>query len=1208
MALQGSLGHLGLADLLQTGLAGQAAGLLSMRNGAGRAALYVGAEGLTLLEPDVLDAEDLIHAFVLRGVLSGEAVERERGEGRSGLPLIESLVASGELREAELTDVLAGWAEDTILDLLTWDEGEFRFVEGPLEQRRPGLVCRTTVDSGAVLLRAAQRLDERNEIASSLGYHAALVIGLPGITVGAQHMGDPGPRMQPLLDGERTIDEVALLLGIGGFAALKAAHALVLAGGARLPTAEELAMCVEKRLADHAYRSARGLVLQWIEMGGPTPRAYESLALIAQACGRTEEEIDALRMLAQLRTSSGSPGAALGTLRDALIRCPNHPLLLQTLRDSAEAAGDVASYVDSTLRMAENALQDAQGDRAVALLEPLVTAQPDALGVRTMHAKALERCGRIEELVAAAQDVTRRIGRRCRTREERDAARTFADMIDRSAPERPEISRRLRSALERSDSKPRRFALAGSLLAVLAVAGIVMWPPSADSLLERATVALDAGRRAEAQELLDELIERYPDSPEAESAFQLQARLTRPAQPQAPTVKLDRAQREHLEASAAAAQTALGDLPSAAARDTLESFAKELASEEASALRPTVLKELRRYLARAMHDLTREARGRAEILAKSSTVASSQAKDEGLLRRYLAEAAEAGDAEWTKGLQEAVPILGTYVEMEGTATLHQLHATLAQHATRLAGAGAGNQEGLDACHRAVLALEVDEAYRKAAQDGIRELTYGRLESAEELYSNLETLVEKASAERRFEPLFRDLERQRIPAWIDSKRQLITTIGQRVREGRAHEAAGRLAAASQAYAGLLRTFDTFKLERLAPLPLQVLSDPPGAIVEVNGKREGVTPLVIHYLWSTPVTVRVLANGYVPFEQVLDSAGEKPDWQVEARLAPQPVWAVRGERTIDCAPVEADGNVLTASRGGRLTMYDGKVGSIIWTRALDSLEGIRFRPAYVPGRLYVVLVDGTVHLIDPRDGAPGGRLTLDRPTGDPDVAGDVVAVPTRSGKLVLLRHGSVEREITLPAPPSTNVVAAHGAFWVGLGDGRIARVHVTTGRLTVERIGDSGTSVRALGGAVNGIAATTSMGDVAFVGSDGRRRWSVSGQGDLPGRPAVVGGYLGVVERKGRLLVFDVETGQLTGTTELSGSAPHGLLGVDDVFVTALEDGRIMAIEPEGPHVRVESGIGSTSPLPPARIGADHLVIALKNDEIGLVPVPRRPDSE
>jgi len=162
--------------------------------------------------------------------------------------------------------------------------------------------------------------------------------------------------------------------------------------------------------------------------------------------------------------------------------------------------------------------------------------------------------------------------------------------------------------------------------------------------------------------------------------------------------------------------------------------------------------------------------------------------------------------------------------------------------------------------------------------------------------------------------------------------------------------------------------------------------------------------------------------------------------------------------------------------------------------------------------------------------------------------------------------------------------------------------------VERIGDAGTSVRALGGASAGVAAITTMGDVAFVGADGRRRWVVTGQGDLPGRPAVVGGYLGVIERKGRLLVFDLETGQLTGTSELVGTAPHGLLGVDDVFLAALDDGRLMAIEPEGPHVRVEAAIGSTSPLPPARIGADHLVVALKDDEIGLVPVPRRPDAE
>ncbi len=1206
MALQGSLAHLGLADLLQTGLAGQAAGLLSMRNGATRAALYVGTEGLTLIEPDVLDAEDLLHAFQMRGVLSAEAVERLRGKGLNGLPLIEALIENEDLVEAELTDVLAGWAEDTILDLLTWESGEFSFAEGPFDVRRPGLVCRTCVDSSAVLLRAAQRLDERNEIAATLGCHTALVTSIAGNPVKAQHMGDPGPRMQPLLDGVRTIDEVALLLGIGRFAALKAAHALVLAGGARLPTPEELASAVKQRLDQHGYRVARGIVLQWIESAGATPQAYEALAKIANACGRTEEEIDALRMLAQARNEAGSPAAALGVLRDALTRYPNHPSLLQALRDAAERSGDVTSFVDSTLRMAENALHDAQGERAVALLEPLVKAQPGAFGVRVLYAKALERCGRVEELVAQSVDVARRIGRHCRTREERDTARSFADLIERGAPERADLARKFRSAIERSDPKPKRIALAAALLSILAVAGVVLWPPSAGSLLQRATEALDAGHRAEAQSLIDELLERYPQSAEAETAVQLQARLTQAASNRPARTGVDRETKELLDRGADLAREALGRLPEADAIANLKSFAALLAEERASAQRPTTLKDLRRYLARAMNDLAREARGRAEVLAQAATIATNHAKDEAMLRKYLSDVERASDPTYATSLHSAVPILGEYVELEGTATMHQLWVDLKTEADRLVGAGKANGSGIDACHRAVLGLEIAEAHRKASQDGIRELTYGRLEKGEALYEALGHLLEKARTEPRYEPLYRELERQRVPAWLEGKRELIAGIGQRVREARAHEAAGRLSAASQAYAQILRRYDTFKLERLAPLPLQVLSDPPGALVEINGKREGVTPLVTHYLWGTPVTVRVLASGYEPFQKVLDTAGEAPDWQVEARLAPKAVWSVRGDRLIDCAPTDVNGNVLTASRGGRLTLYEGSSGAIRWTRTLDSIEGIKHRPILTPGRLHVLLVDGTLHIVDPRDGALIGNLSLDRPTGDPDIWADHIAVPTRAG-LVLLRHGEKHRDIPLPAPPSTNVVAAHGAFWVGLTDGRVARVHAESFRVSTERVGESGTSVRALGGGAAGIAATTSVGDVAFLSANGRQLWSVSGQGDLPGRPALVGQYVGAIERKGRLLVFDAANGSLTGTLELAGSAPHGLLGVDDVFVAALDDGRILAIEPAGPHVRVESPIGSTSPVPPAIVGADHLVLGLKNDELGLVPIPRRPEA-
>ena len=60
MPLQGSLENLGLADLLQTGLAGREGGYLTLRRHAQHAMLYVGENGLHLIEPDPLDPQDVL--------------------------------------------------------------------------------------------------------------------------------------------------------------------------------------------------------------------------------------------------------------------------------------------------------------------------------------------------------------------------------------------------------------------------------------------------------------------------------------------------------------------------------------------------------------------------------------------------------------------------------------------------------------------------------------------------------------------------------------------------------------------------------------------------------------------------------------------------------------------------------------------------------------------------------------------------------------------------------------------------------------------------------------------------------------------------------------------------------------------------------------------------------------------------------------------
>ena len=411
MPLQGSLGHLGLADLLQTGLTGQAEGLLTLRNGASRASLYIADDGLYLVEPEVLDPEEVLRAFVTRDLLSQAAIDKARRKVGSGLALVDHLCQLGAIPQGELMDVLAGTAEDTILDLLTWDRGEFRFEEGARERDRGGLVGRVGVDPGGVMLRAAQRMDERASIAASVGMNATLFIALPVQPPSSEEEGDPTPEVYACLDGHAVIDEVALLLGIGRFAALKAAYELVEAGAARVASPTELAQAADNRSNQKQYRIARLLLLQWSDAAPTDPEPVRRAVRVAVARGRLQEEIDATCWLGHLHIGLGEPAEAVRELRQGLDRHPDQRRLLRSLRDAAEAAGDVQAFAMGTIRMAEAAMKDGEPESAARLLEPLVAAQPQ---------RAFDSCA----VRQGARQVQRPRRRRRRSRSGAQAARS----------------------------------------------------------------------------------------------------------------------------------------------------------------------------------------------------------------------------------------------------------------------------------------------------------------------------------------------------------------------------------------------------------------------------------------------------------------------------------------------------------------------------------------------------------------------------------------------------------------------------------------------------------------------------------------------------------------------------------------------------------------------------------------------------------------
>jgi hypothetical protein len=155
MSLQGSLSQLGLADVLQNALAGRS-GRLVLRKGAERAVLQLDPEGIFVLEPEVLDPADLLDSFVRRGTVKKPVVAAAQKAG-AGDPTaaLDALVQAGELPREDVGRLLRAAAEDTLLDLLSWSGGEFRFEEGEPRPEHVGLVGRVPLDPGGVLLRGA---------------------------------------------------------------------------------------------------------------------------------------------------------------------------------------------------------------------------------------------------------------------------------------------------------------------------------------------------------------------------------------------------------------------------------------------------------------------------------------------------------------------------------------------------------------------------------------------------------------------------------------------------------------------------------------------------------------------------------------------------------------------------------------------------------------------------------------------------------------------------------------------------------------------------------------------------------------------------------------------------------------------------------------------------------------------------------------------
>jgi hypothetical protein len=173
--------------------------------------------GARLVRMSKISAKDLDRALAMQ----------EKGDSRR---LGDILVAIGAISRRELDRQLKAQIEETILDLLGWTEGHFRFEEGVMGEALVEAPVR--IPTEGLLMESARRLDEWSRIEAKVP-HLRVVPRLPPPDNPAGGRLDLVPfewEVLAAVDGQRDLHALAETLGRSEFDVARTVYALAAAG------------------------------------------------------------------------------------------------------------------------------------------------------------------------------------------------------------------------------------------------------------------------------------------------------------------------------------------------------------------------------------------------------------------------------------------------------------------------------------------------------------------------------------------------------------------------------------------------------------------------------------------------------------------------------------------------------------------------------------------------------------------------------------------------------------------------------------------------------------------------------------------------------------------------------------------------------------------------------------------------------------------
>lgn len=228
MAIKGSLGEASLPDVLQLLAMGQKTGCLSVTDRSAFGSIYFERGKITYAAMvnrrdrlgDLLVKNGLIESSDLAAAVDAQGEHPDRRLG-------EILIERGAITPEQLEQYIRLQIEEAVFHLFTWSQGSFYFEPGQKPDPEAMLV---SINPENLLLEGARRIDEWSQIETRISsldliFEAERVRPLEGI-----ELADEQRKILPLLDGRRTVQEVADDSGLVEFDAAKALFGLLQAG------------------------------------------------------------------------------------------------------------------------------------------------------------------------------------------------------------------------------------------------------------------------------------------------------------------------------------------------------------------------------------------------------------------------------------------------------------------------------------------------------------------------------------------------------------------------------------------------------------------------------------------------------------------------------------------------------------------------------------------------------------------------------------------------------------------------------------------------------------------------------------------------------------------------------------------------------------------------------------------------------------------